>query len=126
LQLFNVMLGGTLYQDLPSEFRSDVYVEHRQKEPPEALTHDVEFTHGSPLRTLLGTDRIAVNSGHHQAICELSTWFECMARSIDGLVEAVYMQVRPFVMAVQWHPECTLYDNNSKLLFKAFVRACGA
>jgi putative glutamine amidotransferase len=47
-----------------------------------------------------------------------------MAWAEDGLVEAVYMKDKPFVRAVQWHPEKALADENCGKLFDAFVNAC--
>ena len=124
LQLFNVILGGTLFQDLHSEYRRNVEVEHEQKAPPDTLTHPVSIEKRSPLYALFGADSITVNSGHHQAICELAPRFESMSYAEDGLIEAAYMPGKQFVWAVQWHPECTLHDHNSHLLFDAFVGAC--
>ena len=124
LQFINVMLGGTLYQDLHSEFRGNAGVEHQQKEPPDTLTHYVSIAGISPLYALFGEESIIVNSGHHQAICDLAPELECMACAEDGLIEAVFMPDRQFVWAVQWHPECTLLDPNSHLLFEAFTGAC--
>ena len=124
IQLINSLLGGTLYQDLPSQFSGRIPVDHRQAPPYDVPSHSVIISRGSPLHTLVKSDRIEVNSSHHQAICELSPELECMAIAEDGLKEAVYMPNRRFVWAVQWHPELTLYDENSHMLFDAFVSAC--
>jgi putative glutamine amidotransferase len=124
LQLFNIMLDGTLYQDLPSQFKSKISIKHQQEKSDNDYAHSVIIRKSSPLYTLIDDESIEVNSTHHQGICELSKHLECMAYSEDGLVEAVHMLDRQFVWAVQWHPECTLYDYNSHLLFDAFVGAC--
>ena len=96
IQLFNVLLGGTLYQDLPSQFRSKISIEHNQAPPIDVPSHTVLIDKGSPLHTLLDTTSLEVNSTHHQGICELSPELERMATSEDGLVEAVCMPEKRF------------------------------
>jgi putative glutamine amidotransferase len=73
------------------------------------------------LRELIGKERIEVNSYHHQGINRIAEGLEIMALADDGLVEAVYMPNRPYVWAVQWHPEFSLNDETSKKLFASFV-----
>jgi putative glutamine amidotransferase len=124
IQLFNVLLGGTLYQDLPAQYKGMPQLCHRQKPPYGMPDHRVTIGTGSPLHALLGTDTMAVNSCHHQGIRELSQELVCMAVAEDGLIEAVYVPCRRFVWAVQWHPEYSLHDENSRLLFEAFINAC--
>lgn len=123
LQLMNVLLGGTLYQDLPTEHPSDV--SHRQMPPYENPSHDVSVEKDTPLFKLLKEERIAVNSCHHQAIKELAPSLKPMAYAQDGLVEAAYLQEARFLMGVQWHPEF-MYENdqNSKALFLALIQSC--
>jgi len=124
IQLINSLLGGTLYQDLPSQFCGRIPINHWQAPHHNAPSHSVIIDRGSPLHKLVKSERIEVNSSHHQAICELSPELDCMAIAEDGLIEAVYMPGRRFVWAVQWHPELTLYDENSRMLFDAFICAC--
>ena len=124
LQLFNSILGGNLYQDIPTQLVSKRPVGHQQGQPDGEPSHDVMIERGSPLHMLLGAGAIAVNSTHHQGVRELSTQLECMATAEDGLIEAAYMPNRKFVWAVQWHPERMLDDPNSHMLFEAFINAC--
>ena len=63
-QLINVALGGTLYQDIPTEIVT--YIAHRQTEADDVCTHEVNVEIDSPLYKILGKSRIAVNSFHHQ------------------------------------------------------------
>ena len=125
LQLLNVLLGGTLYQDLPTEHPSEV--EHHMRPPYDAVTHSVEVAQDSPLHALLGRTSLGVNSYHHQAVQDLSPQLRAMARSEDGLVEAAWMPGRKFLWAFQWHPEFSYKtDESSRRIFKAFVNACAA
>lgn len=124
IQSVNAFLGGTLYQDLPSEYGSGV--EHHMSPPYDRHVHDVLVREGSPLRNLLGRDRIGVNSYHHQAVKDLAPSLEVMAVSEDGLVEAVFLPGNPFGWAVQWHPELSYrVDDCSAAIFRAFAEAAG-
>ena len=123
LQFINAALGGTLYQDLPSEHPSDT--EHHQQPPYDRTAHDVAVLHGTPLYDLLGMDRLAVNSYHHQAVKKLASGLEEMAVSEDGLTEAAFMPGYGFLWAVQWHPEFSYKTNaSSRKIFRAFTEAC--
>jgi putative glutamine amidotransferase len=123
IQIFNVLLGGTLYQDIPSQLSQSVLT-HRQKPPYDQPAHTVSIKPGSPLHDLLGLDTLAVNSSHHQGIAGLSSKLTPMAQAEDGLIEAVYMKDKPFVWAVQWHPEMAPEEKSSGKIFSAFVKAC--
>lgn len=115
-------LGGTLYQDLPMEYPSEI--EHAMKAPYDRAAHTVHIWPMTPLSTLLEKTELGVNSCHHQAIKSLAPGLVEMARSEDGLVEAVYMPNKSFVWAVQWHPEFSFHsDENSRKIFSAFVVA---
>ena len=121
IQLINALLGGTLYQDLPTQHPSDI--DHHQTPPYDVPVHDVFIKKDSPLYDCLGSDRISVNSYHHQAVKDVAPCLEVMAKSEDGIVEALYKPFYRFLWAVQWHPEFSYKkDDNSRKIFKAFVR----
>ena len=123
LQLFNVVMGGTLWQDLPSQRPSEI--KHSQGKPYGAATHSVELVPGSPLHALLGQSTIGVNTRHHQAIRELAPSLAVMATSPDGLIESICLPGSRFAWGVQWHPEhMAPEDANSVKIFEAFVEAC--
>ena len=122
IQLFNTLLGGNLYQDIPFQMQSQI--PHKQQPPYSQPSHTVQLVCGTPLHTLLGVDSLSVNSCHHQGICTLASELVIMAQAPDGLAEAVYMPGKAFVWAVQWHPEYVLNDPASRALFSAFVMAC--
>lgn len=125
IQMINVLCGGTLYQDLPTEYEGTKTVDHHMKPPYDVPCHQVEIMSDTPLWELLEKMTISVNSYHHQAVRELAPCLKPMAVSEDGLVEALYMPGRRFVQAVQWHPEFIYKsDENACKLFRAFVGAC--
>jgi putative glutamine amidotransferase len=121
LQFINAFLGGTLWQDLPSQHPSDIV--HRQGKPYGVPTHKVILD--GDLKTLLGKDILEVNTLHHQAVKDLADGLTPMAVAPDGLVEAARMTSKRFVWAVQWHPEYMFKtDSDSLALFSCFVRQC--
>lgn len=123
IQVINVALGGTLWQDLPSQVGKAVC--HRQPEPYNQPCHMVSVVPDTPLAKLLGKTESAVTSRHHQAVKDLAPGLKVMAYGPDGVVEAVWMPDKPFVWGVQWHPE-SIYptSEDSRKLFAAFVEAC--
>ncbi len=122
IQFINAALGGTLYQDIPTQCPSAV--QHHQPAPYHLPSHEVEITEGSPLYGCLGTRSIPVNSCHHQAVKDLAPGLEAMAHSPDGLVEALYMPGIRYLWAVQWHPEFShRTDENSRKIFRSFIEA---
>jgi len=123
IQFINANLGGTLYQDLPSEY--DSAVEHHMNPPYDQVAHKVDVRNNSKLAQIIGAGIHEVNSYHHQAIKDLSPSVIEMARSEDGLVEAIEIKDQKFAVAVQWHPEFSyLVRKESIDLVSAFVDAC--
>lgn len=123
IQLLNAALGGTLWQDLPTQCPSEV--DHHQSGNYASPIHTVALQPGTPLAELLGSAPLPVNSLHHQAVRTLAPGLAPMAVAPDGIVEAVYEPGRTFVWAVQWHPEFSWQtDANSRAIFRAFVDAC--
>lgn len=122
LQFMNVMRGGILYQDLPSQYSSDT--SHRMKPPYDSKVHKVKLVDETPLKEVLGVSLLPVNSCHHQAIKTIGEDLLPMAISTDGLVEAVYAPGKKFVWGVQWHPEFMYKELESKKIFKEFVEKC--
>ena len=122
IQFINVMLGGTLCQDLPTGHPSPV--EHHQQPPYHLPVHSVHPGPGTPLWQLHPAGDIPVNSLHHQAVRTLAPGLRAMAISEDGLVEALYHPDHRFLWAVQWHPEFSFRtDPLSRAIFSAFLQA---
>ena len=120
IQFINAFLGGSLYQDLPSQHPSEV--NHHQAPPYDAPAHAVALVDGTPLRSCLGVERLPVNSYHHQAVRRLAPGLEAMACAPDGLIEAACLPGKRFLWAVQWHPEFSYKtDEYSRRIFRALI-----
>lgn len=124
IQLVNVALGGTLYQDIPSQLETDIL--HKQTQERFEPSHSVQVLENTPLFAMTGGKTTMVgNSFHHQAIKDLGRGLEVMARADDGIIEAVYMPEKKHVRAYQWHPErLWQIDTNNLAIFTEFVKAC--
>jgi putative glutamine amidotransferase len=117
MQLTNVAYGGTLIQHIETDVR------HTVVRPGQDSFHAISVEEGSLLHRILGTARLEVNSGHHQAVDRLAPGLRGLARAPDAIVEAVEMTDRPFFLGVQWHPERIADRPEQRELFKAFVSA---
>ena len=117
-QLINVALGGTLYQDIPTQTQDSL--DHRS-------SHTVSIKDGTLLCGILGrTKDISVISVHHQAIKLFGKDLIISAVSADSVAEAIEMRDYPFCIGVQWHPEREPEDEYTKRLFKIFVEKAAA
>ncbi len=124
IQLINALCGGSLYQDLPSEYDDPRAVNHQMTPPYHHPQHRVSIVEGSPLHQIVGTSSLEVNSYHHQAIKSLGVGVIAAAISEDGLVEAIDIPHKKFILAVQWHPEFSFEtDHISRQIFRAFIEA---
>ena len=121
LQMMNVALGGTLWQDLPTQ-RPDS-VPHQDADNINPSFHEVTAT--GTLAEIMGTGRCQVNSYHHQGIRRLGRGLEVTALASDGLIEGIHCPGRRCFFAVQWHPEVDFVKNGiSRRLFSYFIAQC--
>lgn len=124
VQVMNVAMGGTLYQDLPAQYQPAQMplLAHKQTAPYATPTHTVTVQTGTLLNKLTGQTVLDVNSMHHQAAWKIAPQLRVSATAPDGVTEALEAPEHPFYLGVQWHPE-RLADAGSKQLFKGFVEA---
>jgi putative glutamine amidotransferase len=125
IQLVNVAMGGTLYQDLPTERPGDVA--HDPGTARDARTHPVRLAEGSRAAQALGGIDLRVNSFHHQAVDRLAPGLIATGWSDDGVIEAAEAPGdAPWLLTVQWHPEEMHADVKApeRGLFRALVEAC--
>ena len=103
LQLINVGMGGTLYQDLPAEKPSDI--NHRQEEEGTVPTHSVSVVEGSVMHNIFGKQEIQVNTFHHQAIDKLAPGLKIVGWSNDSVPELIEAYPHRQILGTQFHPE---------------------
>jgi len=122
MQLINVVYGGSLIQDIPSE--CDTFLNHKEA-IREKQKHVVAIEKNTLLHKIAGEEHIEVNSTHHQAIKRVGDGLIVSARAADGIIEAIERKDSPFLLGVQWHPE-NLSDSSlhKKALFREFICAC--
>jgi len=127
IQLVNVAMGGTLWQDIPSE--RPQALRHAQASHRDDRTHRVDLTPGSRLAEALGGTTCEVNSFHHQSIRDLAPGLAVTGRAPDGEIEGIESaDDGSWLLAVQWHPEEFHHHGAAPDhgLFDALVRAAGA
>lgn len=125
MQVMNVALGGTLWQDIPAQVPEAQA--HYQRAHRNATTHDVHILSDSlvgDLTCVANGGALATNSFHHQASRRLAPVLTPVAYTADGLVEAVEAGDRDFAIGVQWHPEHLVQDSEHQLrLFAGLIDA---
>ena len=120
-QLLNVILGGTLIQHIPDSIHGAL--EHEQKNPRTEAGHEVAIVKDTLLYRICGSERMNVNTAHHQAIATAAPGTIVNATTSDGVIEGIELTSHPFCLGVQWHPEYHV-DAADKHIFEAFVKAC--
>ena len=122
-QVMNVAMGGSLHIDLEAAGKLahmlSMYPLHME-------SHEVEIAKDTRLAQIFGAGVCGINSFHHQAIKDVAEGFSVVATSLpDGVVEAIELPGKRFVLGVQWHPEEMTQLENHLELFKALVQAAG-
>ena len=136
IQLINIGLGGTIYQDIPSQTERILPIAHQQPCPHKVPSHTVKVTEGNLLADVLsgqyfgetaaarGPQTIRVNSTHHQAVRDTAPSLAACAFAPDGIIEGVVMKDYPYLIGVQWHPEYLWEEDPAAMnLFKGLIKA---
>lgn len=125
LQVINVALGGSLYQDMLSQMGTE-FARHQQKEPTEVATHEVAFIAGSMAENLFQTQFLPTDSHHHQCVHRVADDLTVSGTTVDGVVEALEWPERE-IFAVQFHPE-RMRDGNPTMcgFFKNWIERVAA
>lgn len=118
MQLLALQRGGQLHYDIETDAPGA-----GAHQLPEDGRHALQLEPESRLASILGSERIEVNSRHHQAVAEVGAGLRVSARTSDGIIEALECRTETFCLGVQWHPEA-LETAHRRALFGAFVTAC--
>ena len=117
IQLINIALGGTIYQDLGVEYPSpEVLIKHSQDLERGFPSHSVSIDTKTKLYSIFKSERLNVNSFHHQAVSDVSDKLQVSARSRDGVIEAIESTEYKSIIGVQWHPECFIEENDVSMI----------
>jgi putative glutamine amidotransferase len=123
--LLNVSYGGTIVQDVVSEFEDSI--NHFQSSATRTEpSHTVTIDENSKLYKIVGEKEVAVNSFHHQAIGEVGKGLRVAARAADGIIEALELEddEATFLLGTQWHPEELRHENkNMMAIITNFIEA---
>ena len=125
IQIMNVAIGSSLYQDIPSQFT--VPLTHKIIENTDDSWHDIKIQPNSLLNEITSETTAEVNSRHHQSLKVIGAGFTVTAQSKDGIIEAIEDESKQFVLGVQYHPERMFRTEESRehrrKLFEAFIEA---
>jgi putative glutamine amidotransferase len=126
MQLLNVALGGSLYQDICSQVR-DSFKHCHDDQPRSQLIHNVQIERGSRMEHILGGGEVWANSLHHQSVKQPGEGVIISGRAEDGIAELLEVPNHQFLVAAQCHPE-EIYTRETvwSRLFTAFISACEA
>jgi putative glutamine amidotransferase len=124
-QAINVVLGGTLYQDIPTQLPQAA--NHQQGPRKETGGHQILVHQRTRLREILRRRSVEVNTTHHQAVKQTGKGLIVNATAEDGLIEGIESERHSFVLGLQWHPEvlAARYEHQRRI-FNSFIRACTA
>lgn len=120
MQIVNVSLGGSLYQDLSEK---PGCLEHRQPHDKRQPHHEVRLVPGTLMSRLAGGDVIEVNSTHHQLAKRLGDGLVASGLAPDGVVEAIELPGARFFLGVQWHPEALQHLPPHAAIYRELVQA---
>lgn len=118
MQILNVALGGTLYQDLGEVLAN--------REAHWNTYHEIALTANSRVALAMRTTSPSrSHSFHHQALNEIAKDLAVTGLAPDGTIEAVEHKSTKWIVGVQWHPEDdAATEPQQQNLFAAFVDAC--
>lgn len=115
IQVLTAALGGSLYQDLASQYGQPL-IKHSQDLDRTQASHTVTVEPDTLLAQLFPQKQLPVNSFHHQAVREPGPHLRVCAHATDGVIEAVESNAHKSILGVQWHPECFCLAGNDTML----------
>ena len=115
IQVLAAALGGKLYQDIKLQHDRPC-IEHSQTIARGLPSHQVTIEKDTLLYSIMGTESLAVNSFHHQAVKAVPAGFRVTATAPDGIIEAMESTAFRPILGVQWHPECFILENDRTMM----------
>lgn len=118
MQVLNVALGGTLWQDIPSQVPEAG--NHSQGDSTTLIAHTVLIEPGTVSAQVMGVTSVETNSRHHQSVCKVAPTLKVTAWSTDGIDEMLEGYPERPILAVQWHPENFVAADGDKVMLRFF------
>lgn len=115
MQVMTAALGGTIYQDIYKQCEGQC-IKHSQDLDRAYASHSVTIDEDTLLSKIMRTDKLMVNSFHHQAVKDAAPGFRISARATDGVAEAIESTEYKSMIGVQWHPECFILNNDECMM----------
>ncbi len=117
-QLINVASGGDLIQDINNSIQTNI--KHEQPNPRDEVSHDVSIAKNSKLNKIIKSEKIKVNSAHHQSVKNIGKNFIVSAVAPDNIIEAIEHTQHRWCIGLQWHPEFLITEADIAII-KDFV-----
>lgn len=120
MQVLNIARGGSIYQDI--SLREGSSQNHMQLSSCRSdICHRISCSQNSILYNICG-NYTETNSFHHQCVRTIGKGLKITALTADGVVEALEDSSHPFLLGLQWHPECMCQSSPSmREIFSLFV-----
>ncbi len=115
-QFLNIICGGTLYQDIPTEYADYANVIHRDPEGEDYIIHDIIAVQDTKLSDLIGAGETGVRTWHHQGVKTLGDNLAVMGVAADGMIEAADKTDSTYVIGLQFHPEQSIDRGDDSFL----------
>ena len=123
MQVLAAAKGALLHKSIFHEL--DTLYDHLNERPAEEYAHPIKIERGTQLHTVLGVERMEVNTAHNEALKTVPETVMVSAWAPDGIIEGIECLDQKFAIGVQWHPEFFIKSEGPNLqLFRAFLDAC--
>lgn len=116
IQVMAAALDGSIWQDIYSQINEAGLLKHSQDLDRSVASHTVQIDEDSTLYNIMRTHVLPVNSFHHQAVREAGPHLRVVAKSPDGVIEAVESTEHKSIVGVQWHPECFILGGDDSMM----------
>ena len=119
IQTLAAALGGSVHQDIYAALGNGL-LNHDQSEERGVATHEVLFVEGSRIARIFASERLAVNTFHHQAVSSVPEGFIVSAHATDGVIEGMEAVDGRSIIGVQWHPESFILKDGNRCMMPLF------
>lgn len=119
IQTLAAALGGSVHQDIYAALGNGL-LNHDQSKERGVATHEVLFVEGSRIARIFASERLAVNTFHHQAVSSVPEGFVVSAHATDGVIEGMEAVDGRSIIGVQWHPESFILKDDNRCMMPLF------